>query len=155
MFIPRYTPHVDVARRPSQLLGDAKGRSTAIGNDLYRVNFEVAHLIPFSSLAFPVLRSIETPLKQPSFGDELATSSYIPFAHNRVVSVIAICQQSDRGASAIGMSLRAKRFFHQIPITKHVNAGTIVAIAIPILSGTVRGSCHGRLSCRHACMLSE
>jgi hypothetical protein len=41
----------------------------------YRVNFEVPHLKPFSSLAFPALRKIKIPPKQPGFGDELVTSS--------------------------------------------------------------------------------
>jgi len=42
--------------------------------DLYRVNFEVQHLKPFSSLAFPISPAPKMPLKQPSFGDELVTS---------------------------------------------------------------------------------
>ena len=46
--------------------------------DLYRVNFEVLNLKPFSSLAFPILPKAQTPLKQPSFGDELVTSSRVP-----------------------------------------------------------------------------
>jgi len=44
----------------------------------YRVNFEVLNLKPFSSLAFPILPKVQTPLKQPSFGDELVTSSRVP-----------------------------------------------------------------------------
>src|SRR6267154_1017634 len=43
-------------------------------SDLYRVNFEVTPLKPFSSLAFPLFEATEMPLKQPSFGDELVTS---------------------------------------------------------------------------------
>jgi hypothetical protein len=43
--------------------------------DLYRVNFDVNHLKSFNFLAFPVFLKIEIPLKQPSFGDELVTSS--------------------------------------------------------------------------------
>jgi hypothetical protein len=42
--------------------------------DLYRVNFEVTTLKPFSSLAFPFLTTLENDWKQPSFGDELVTS---------------------------------------------------------------------------------
>jgi hypothetical protein len=42
--------------------------------DLYRVNFEVDNLKPFSSLAFPVVPRVETPQKQPGFGDEFVTS---------------------------------------------------------------------------------
>jgi hypothetical protein len=43
--------------------------------NFYRVNFEVQPLKPFSSLAFPIFPRVEIPLKQPSFGDELVTSS--------------------------------------------------------------------------------
>jgi hypothetical protein len=42
--------------------------------DLYRVNFEMTPLKPFSSLAFPVFQTAKIPLKRPSFGDELVTS---------------------------------------------------------------------------------
>jgi hypothetical protein len=42
--------------------------------DLYRVNFEVLNLKPFSSLAFPVSQRLKTSLNQLSFGDELVTS---------------------------------------------------------------------------------
>src|ERR1039458_2690873 len=42
--------------------------------DLYRVNFEVTPLKPFSSLAFPVFAVRKTPQSGPSFGDELVTS---------------------------------------------------------------------------------
>jgi len=42
--------------------------------DLYRVNFEVIPLKPFSSLALPVFLRIKIPVKHPSFGDELVTS---------------------------------------------------------------------------------
>src|ERR1035437_680772 len=45
--------------------------------DLYRVNFEVTPLKPFSSLAFPVSPSPKMHLRQCSFGDELVTSSLI------------------------------------------------------------------------------
>jgi hypothetical protein len=41
--------------------------------DLYRVNFEVLNLKPFSSLAFPISPCPKTPVKRPSFGDELVT----------------------------------------------------------------------------------
>ena len=46
----------------------------AFSTDLYRVDFGVQPLKPFSSLAFPFFRRLETPLEQPSFGDELVTS---------------------------------------------------------------------------------
>ena len=73
------------------------------------------------------------------------------------MSAIAIFRQSDR--SSIRQwgekPLLAKRFFQQIPITKHVNAGMIAAIAIPMWSETLEGWCHGCLSCRHTCMPSE
>src|ERR1700676_3710867 len=51
----------------------------------YRVNFEVSHLKPFSSLAFPVLRRIEIPLKQLSFGDELVTRQFNPCGYPRKI----------------------------------------------------------------------
>jgi hypothetical protein len=42
--------------------------------DLYRVNFVVQTLKPFSFLAFPFSASAKRNKKQPSFGDELVTS---------------------------------------------------------------------------------
>src|SRR3989442_10240894 len=42
--------------------------------DLYRVNFEVKRLQPFSCLAFPFCNNPENSLKWPIFGDELVTS---------------------------------------------------------------------------------
>ena len=43
--------------------------------DLYRVKFEVQQLKPFACLAFPYLDGAKKPVKGPSFGDELVTSS--------------------------------------------------------------------------------
>jgi hypothetical protein len=42
--------------------------------DHYRVNYEVSHLKPFSSLAFPFFGKTKIPLKRRGFGDDLVTS---------------------------------------------------------------------------------
>src|SRR5205823_12044690 len=46
--------------------------------DLYRVNYAVQTLKPFSFLAFSLSASSKIRLEKPSFGDELVTSFHVP-----------------------------------------------------------------------------
>jgi hypothetical protein len=57
-------------RYPNEWLLDLRTQT----RDLYRVNFDVNNLKPFSCLAFPFSHLPKTALKRPIFGDELVTS---------------------------------------------------------------------------------